>query len=331
MYYKKEILKKYEKHFLISLLKKMLLIRKYQDKVNELAKTTDDIVSIPLTSQGQEAVSVGVCSNLKDSDIILSTHRTDAHAIAKGIPLNSLCAELYGKAAGVNKGKAGPLHLQCLEKGFFSATGIVGDMLPISAGIGLAFKLKSLNKKLVCFFGDGAVTTGAFYEAVNLITVWKIPLLLLYENNRYAECSSTVAEIGSDSIAKRISGFDIDYVQADGMDVIDIYEKTRKVLIETNDLKRPFLLECMTYRYCGHSGLDTSDGTGYRTKDEIREWKTKDPITRIRQSLIEAKISSDNEIIGIESSVEGMINKAIDFARNSKFPVINRENFNSFI
>jgi len=331
MYYKKENLNKYGKDFLLSLLEKMILLRAYQDKINELARTTDEIVAIPLTSQGQEAVSVGVCSNLNDTDIILSTHRTDAHAIAKGIPLNELCAELYGKATGINRGKCGGLHIQYMKKGFFSATGIVGDMVPISAGIGLAFKLKNLGRRLVCFFGDGAVATGAFYEALNLISVRKIPILLLFENNRYAEYTPTIREIGSYSISKRISGFDIEYVQADGMDVIDVMEKSKDSLLKIEETKSPILLECMTYRFCGHSGLDTSDGSGYRAKGELGEWKAKDPIKRLTEFLIETAISSENEIESIKDKVEVLVNGAVDFARNSEFPVIKEEDLNCFI
>jgi len=295
---------------------RMVLIRRFEERVNELYMKG----LIPSTLHlyiGQEAVAVGVCTNLKDSDYILSTHRPHGHAIAKGVSINSIMAELYGKADGCCKGKGGSMHVGDINVGMFPAIAIVGGNVPIAAGAALAQKLQKNKGVTVCFFGDGAANEGAWHEALNAAAIYDLPIVFVCENNLYAASTPFSMSFRVDNVADRAAGYGMPGVVVDGNDVIAVAETCAEAVKRARNSEGPTLMECKTYRQCGHS---RSDPRGYRSKDEEQEWIKKDPIPRYEQWLLEGNHSSDSELELLREKVEKEINEAIIFAENSPLP-----------
>lgn len=296
--------------------RRMVLIRRFEERVNELYMKG----LIPSTLHlyiGQEAVAVGVCANLKDSDYILSTHRPHGHAIAKGVSINSIMAELYGKADGCCKGKGGSMHVGDINVGMFPAIAIVGGNVPIAAGAALAQKLQKNNGVTVCFFGDGAANEGAWHEALNAAAIYDLPVVFVCENNLYAASTPFRMSFRVDNVADRAAGYGMPGVVVDGNDVIAVAETCAEAVKRARNGEGPTLLECKTYRQCGHS---RSDPRGYRSKEEEQEWIKKDPIPRYEQWLLEGSHISSAELAKLREEVEKEIDEAIIFAENSPLP-----------
>ena len=295
---------------------RMVLIRRFEERVNELYMKG----LIPSTLHlyiGQEAVAVGVCANLNDSDYILSTHRPHGHAIAKGVSVKSIMAELYGKADGCCKGKGGSMHVGDINVGMFPAIAIVGGNVPIAAGAALAQKLQKNDGVTVCFFGDGAANEGAWHEALNAAAIYDLPVVFVCENNLYAASTPFSMSFRVDNVADRAAGYGMPGVVVDGNDVIAVAEACAEAVKRARNGEGPTLLECKTYRQCGHS---RSDPRGYRSKEEEQEWIKKDPIPRYEQWLLKGNHISDSELAKIREEVEKEIDEAIVFAENSPLP-----------
>ncbi|MGQ9623103.1 MAG: thiamine pyrophosphate-dependent dehydrogenase E1 component subunit alpha, partial [Candidatus Caldatribacteriaceae bacterium] len=252
----------------------MYLIRKYEETVNFLFLQG----KLPGTihqSIGQEACAVGMLFDLQKDDYVLSTHRPAGHALAKGVSLHSMMAEMFGKSTGCCRGKGGSMHIGDIEVGMPPATAIVGAGLPIAVGIGLARKMRGTDNVVVCFFGDGATNTGAFHEALNGAAVWNVPVIFACENNLYAASTHVDKVMKVKNIADRAFAYGIPGEIVDGMDVLAVNEAARRAIERARRGGGPTLLELKTYRFCGHSRTDPCT---YRSKEEERLWLEKDPI-----------------------------------------------------
>lgn len=296
---------------------KMLLTRKFEEQVayffsmGMVHGTTHLYV-------GEEATATGVCSALLPEDLIASTHRGHGQCISKGIDINRMMAEFLGKEAGYCKGKGGSMHIADLEGGNLGANGVVGGGIPLAVGAGITAQMKCIDRIVVCFFGDGATNQGTFHESLNLASIWKLPVLFVCEDNKYGMSMSRYKAINVDDIAARAKAYGIPGKTVDGNDVVTVYEETKKAREYVKE-SGPMLLVCDTYRYLGHS---KSDANVYRTKEEIAEWKAKDPIQRMRAYLLENKVCSESETKAIEQRAQKTIEDAVKFAENSPHPSI---------
>lgn len=296
---------------------KMLLTRYFEEKVayffsmGMVHGTTHLYV-------GEEATATGVCCALEPDDLIASTHRGHGQCISKGIDINRMMAEFLGKENGYCKGKGGSMHIANLEGGNLGANGVVGGGIPLAVGAGLTTKMKKLDRIVVGFFGDGATNQGTFHESLNLASIWKLPVLFVCEDNKYGLSMSRYKSMNIDDISVRASAYGIPGKTIDGNDVIAVYEETKKAreYVKNNG---PMLLVCDTYRTLGHS---KSDANAYRTKEEIAEWKAKDPIKRIRTYLHDNNVLSETELKAIEDRAKKTIEDAVAFAENSPYPSI---------
>ena len=265
---------------------------------------------------GEEATAVGVMAALAADDWITSTHRGHGHTIAKGIDLNRMMAELLGRETGYCRGKGGSMHIADLSRGNLGANGIVGGGIPIAVGAALTVKLKQLDRVVVSFFGDGALNEGSFHEAVNLASVWDLPIIFVCEDNQYGMSMSRRLSINIEDLALRATGYGIPGVSVDGNDVLAVLAATAKAYAHVKK-HGPYLIVSETYRYMGHS---KSDANKYRTKEEIAQWREKDPIGRFKAFLIEHGYLSEDELDTIEAAARQAIEAAVAFAQNSPEP-----------
>lgn len=304
------------KEKLIKMYKKVFEIRCFEEKVFELYAQNLVPGTIHLYA-GEEAVAVGVCSNLRKDDYITSTHRGHGHCIAKGAELKRIMAEILGKKTGYCKGKGGSMHIADFNVGMLGATAVVGAGLPIAVGAGLSIRLRGTDNVVACFFGDGASNQGTFHEAINMAAVWKLPVIFVCENNVYAMGTrhSTVMLVGN--IADRAAAYGIPGVAVDGNNVLAVYEVAQKAVERARKGEGPTLVECKTYRHKGHSRIDPAK---YRPKEEVEEWLRKDPIKRFKEKLLQTKVLLEAEIRQIEKEVSAEIEEAVEFAIESSHP-----------
>ena len=270
------------------------------------------------SSVGQEAVPTGICAHLRDDDYVLGTHRSHHHCIAKGVDLNEMMAELLGKATGTNKGKGGTMHIADINKGMLGANGVVGSNIPVATGVGLSAKVRGTDQVSVVFFGDGASSQGVLHESMNLASIWKLPVLFVCENNRYAEATPFEFTVAGASVANRAAGYDMPGVSVDGQDAIEMHEVAREAVARARRGEGPTLIEAQTYRYQGHFGAD--DPLGYRTQEEEDYYEARDCITRLETHIIEGDIATAAELEAIAESARQAVSEAAAFADASPFP-----------
>lgn len=297
--------------------KKMLEIRLFEEKVFELYGQNLVPGTIHLYA-GEEAVAVGVCTSLKDTDYITSTHRGHGHCIAKGAGLKRTMAEILGKKTGYCKGKGGSMHIADFNIGMLGATAVVGAGLPIAVGAGLSAKLRGTDQVVACFFGEGASNQGTFHESMNLASVWSLPVIFVCENNLYAMGTQQLRIMKVENIADRAVAYGIPGLTVDGNDVLAVYDVARKAVERARANMGPSLIECKTYRHRGHSRVDPAK---YRPKEEVEQWLAKDPIKRLRQTILENKVITSEDIDRIENDVSNGIAEAVKFALESPYPV----------
>jgi len=266
---------------------------------------------------GEEAVAVGVCANLADEDFLTSTHRGHGHCIAKGVPVELMLAEIYGKATGVCKGKGGSMHIADVSRGMLGANGIVGGGPPLACGAGLTAKLQGTDRVTACFFGDGASNQGTTLEAMNLAGVWKLPVIFVCENNRYAETTAADYAVSGSDIAARARGFGMPGVAVDGQDVFAVHEAAREATDWARRGEGPTFIEAQTYRYFGHVEGDT---VLYRTKEEEESYRSRDCIQRFRQAVLQESLLGQHELDALDGQVNDTIQAAIRFAQQSPQP-----------
>jgi pyruvate dehydrogenase E1 component alpha subunit len=309
-------MKRLDKPLLLEIYRKMVTVRMFEETAADLF-LKGQIPGFLHVYVGEEAVAAGVMAHLTDKDYIGSTHRGHGHAVAKGTRLDMMWAELFGKQTGYCHGKGGSMHIADLDLGILGANGIVGGGVPIATGAGLALKMQGTDRVCVCFFGDGASNTGAFYEGVNLAAVWGLPVVFVCENNQYAESTPRATHQKVKNVADRAAAFNIPGVVADGMDVFDVYEKAGAAIDQCRAGKGPILLEAQTYRFLGHF---VGDPQSYRTKEEVEEWKKRDPIQTFRTRMIGEKKLTAAEMDAIDVQVRKDMDAGVEFARRSPEP-----------
>ena len=270
------------------------------------------------SSIGQEAVPTGVCAHLRDDDYVLGTHRSHHHCIAKGVDLSEMMAELLGKASGTNKGKGGTMHIADVDKGMLGANGVVGSSIPVATGVALSAKVKGTDQVSVSFFGDGAAQQGSLHESMNLASIWKLPIIFVCENNRYAESTPFEYVVAGGSVSNRAQGYDMPGVTVDGQSVLDIYEVSGEAIKRARAGEGPTLIEAQTYRYMGHFGAD--DPLGYRTEEEEAHYRARDCIESLKGHLIEGGLSTEEELQSIDERALEAVAAATKFANESPFP-----------
>ena len=268
---------------------------------------------------GQEAVAAGVCVALRPEDQISSTHRGHGHLVAKGGDLNRMMAELMGKATGYCQGKGGSMHICDLELNMLGANGIVGGGVPIAVGAGFANRYRGNETVSVAFFGDGTTNIGAFHEAANMAAALQLPVLFVCENNEYAEYTARERTMAIKDVAERALGYGIPSRIVDGMDAMAVYEATRSALDAIRAGEGPAFLECKTYRYFNHHGVQTL-GMKYRSDDEVAEWRGRDAIVAIEAAMVANNITTAVEIETTRAAVTAEVDAAIEFAEASPFP-----------
>jgi len=303
---------------MVEYLKQMLRIRYFEEKVMDLL-SRDIVKGASHLYVGEEAVAVGAVAAIRKDDYITSTHRGHGHCIAKGGDLKLMLAELCGKATGYCKGRGGSMHIADVQAGNLGATGIVGSNIPVATGAGLSIKMRGTDQVVLCFFGDGAANTGAFHESVNLASIWKLPVVYVCENNLYGMSVAVSRAFPFEDIAERAKGYNIPGVIADGMDVLDVKRVVSEAVARARKGEGPTLVECKTYRYYGHS---RSDARVYRTREEERKWKARDPIVNFRKKLIEEGILTEQQARKLEEDVAREIEEAEKFALSSPYPEI---------
>lgn len=300
-----------------SMLHDMMLIRKFEETLKKLYQQGKIHGTMHLCI-GQEATAVGACVPLTKEDKITSTHRGHGHSIAKGTDVKKMMAELLGKESGYCKGKGGSMHIADLDIGNLGANGIVAAGLPLGTGAALTSKMKDLGYVVLCFFGDGATNEGAFHEALNLASVWDLPVIFFCENNLYGMSGSVKEMTNIENIADRGAAYGIPGVIVDGNNIIEVVESTTKAVERARSGKGPTLIEAKTYRWEGHS---RSDARKYRTRDEEKEWKKqRDPISLFKERLIAENVLTEEEFNELDKKIQTQMDEAIEFAENSQDP-----------
>jgi len=297
-------------------LEKMLLIRAFDEKVNELY-AEGQLHGTAHFYVGQEAVAVGVISALKEGDVITGTHRGHGHAIAFGLDIDRMAAELLGKVSGYCRGKGGSMHIADVKAGMLGANGIVGGSMGVACGAAWAFKQREESRVVVCFFGDGAVQEGIFHETLNIAAIWKLPVVFVCENNQYAMSLSVKRGFATKRISDRAAGYGMPGKTVNGMELDELHEAASEALERTRSGEGPSLLEAVTYRYLGHS---KSDANLYRTRDEISEWRKRDPILRFAAKLEEAGTLEKDEWREMEQRANERIEAAFERAAREPEP-----------
>jgi acetoin:2,6-dichlorophenolindophenol oxidoreductase subunit alpha len=300
----------------LSLLATRWRIRLFEEQVGRLARA-DEAYGLIHLSVGQEGIAAAVCSQLRHDDPVYSGHRAHGHAIAKGAPLDRTMAELMGRNDGLCRGLGGSMHLVDVEHGFMGATGVVGGNIPIALGSALAARLRGEDSVAVVFFGDGAVQAGHFHETVNLATLWRLSLVLVCENNGFAEFTPRSAHTNVERVSDVVAPYELERDTVDGNDVVATWEAFARFLAAARDRDGPFLLECLTHRLRGHY---EGDPAKYREALAAEEWQQKDPILRLQRHGVAQGWFADDALPAIEAEAAVEVERAVEFARRSPFP-----------
>jgi pyruvate dehydrogenase E1 component alpha subunit len=295
----------------------MLLIRRFEEKVAQLYGQ-QKIKGFCHLYNGQEAVIAGTMSAIrKDEDSLITAYRDHGHALASGVSANAVMAELYGKVTGCSKGKGGSMHLFSKEHRFFGGHGIVGGQIPVGAGIAFAEKYNGTDRVCVCYMGDGAVRQGSLHETFNMAMLWKLPVIFVCENNGYAMGTSVERTTNMVDIFKIGLAYDMPSAVVNGMQCEDMHEAMTTAVSRARKGEGPTFLEVRTYRYRGHS---MSDPAKYRTKEEVAEYKSRDPLEITKQKILEMKYASVEDLDALEARIEKVVLEAVEFAETSKYP-----------
>lgn len=296
----------------------MIELRQFEMKVQELYRNAElpGFVHLYL---GEEAVGVGVCSNLRHDDLVYSTHRGHGHALAKGVPGRDVMAELFGKASGCSGGRGGSMHLYSSEHGFMGTNGIVGSGLTMAAGAALSAQLSNRGQVAVGFFGDGAVNTGSFHEGLNFAAVWNLPVVYVCENNLYATEMAFHRATKNTDVTSRATAYGLPGVVVDGNNVLEVYEVAAEAVARARFGNGPTLMECKTYRVVGHHEGDP--GTEYRTKEEVDSWRKQCPINTLRARVLAEGLAEVSELDRIEQETARWVDDAVEYARKCPAPL----------
>jgi TPP-dependent pyruvate/acetoin dehydrogenase alpha subunit len=301
---------------LLQMLHTMLRIRLFEERVlaDYMARK---IPGFTHSYVGEEAAATGMCAVLGKDDYITSTHRGHGHAIAKGVGLNPLMAELYGKTTGVCHGRGGSMHVADFSLGMLGANGIVGGGFGLAAGAGISIQFRKSNQVAVCFFGDGGINKGTFHEAMNLAAVMKLPVVFACENNQFAQYTAMSRTTSIQELSTRAVAYGIPGITVDGNDVLAVYGAAREAVDRARSGEGPSLVVMETYRFYGHS---VGDAEAYRSKDEVAERRSFDPIPRFEKVLLEHKVIGDAERMRMWEEVKTEVEESVAFAVASPDP-----------
>lgn len=306
---------KYSREQYLKWYEDMQLMRRFEERAGQLYGM-QKIKGFCHLYIGQEAVVAGAISALKPEDAMITAYRDHAHALGKGIPAREVMAELFGKITGCSKGKGGSMHMFSKEHRFFGGHGIVGAQIPLGAGIAFAEKYNNTGNLCVCYFGDGAVRQGALHEAFNMAMLWELPVIFIVENNAYAMGTSVERTSNVHELHKIGLSYDMPSYPVDGMNVETVHEAMVMAAKHARE-KGPIYLEMKTYRYRGHS---MSDPAKYRTKEEVENYKSQDPIEQVKTTLIQEKMATEEEIEAINERINEVVEDSVRFAEESPYP-----------
>ena len=294
----------------------MLLMRRFEEKSAQLYGQ-QKIKGFCHLYIGQEAVMAGSVSATRKTDSFITAYRDHGHALALGLSADSVMAELYGKATGCSKGKGGSMHMFSKEHNFFGGHGIVGGQIPLGAGIAFADKYKGNDSVTLCYMGDGAVRQGALHETFNMAMLWKLPVIFICENNGYAMGTSVERTTNMLDIYKMGLAYDMPSREVDGMNCETVHEAITEAVERARKGDGPTFLEIRTYRYRGHS---MSDPAKYRSKEEVEEYKQKDPLETTKATILKNKFATEQELDALEERIIEVVNNSVTFAENSPYP-----------
>lgn len=305
----------YDKSMSVSLLTDMLRIRRMEEKSAELygAEKIRGFLHLYI---GEEAVAVGALRALAAEDNIVATYREHGHALVRGVSMNAIMAELFGKRDGCSRGRGGSMHIFDRATHFFGGNAIVGGGLPLTVGLALADKMQNIPRVNACFFGEGAVAEGAFHESMNLAALWQLPVLFLCENNFYAMGTALARSESQTDLCIKAASYNMPTTKADGMDVVAVHEATRLAAQHVRAGKGPFFVEFQTYRFRPHSMFDPDL---YRDKAEIDEWKKRGPIHTFSARLKAESKLTETEFLEIDAKVNREVQAAVAFAEASEW------------
>jgi pyruvate dehydrogenase E1 component alpha subunit len=302
-----------EKALLLDLYRQMLTIRRTEEAAAK-AYAQGKIGGFLHLGIGQESVCVGAISAAKPTDYVVGTYREHGHYMAKGGTAKEVLAELHGKATGASSGMGGSMHLFSAKNRMMGGYGIVGGHVPLAAGVAFASKYRGSGEVTLCFFGDGSVPQGAFHEGISLAGLWKLPVVFICENNQYSMGTPLYRTLAVADVTERAAGYAVARDRFEGDDVLRVRDRVGEAIERARTTGQPTLIEVITYRFRGHS---MSDPGNYRTKDEIEEWKKRDPIPVARERLKQEFGVAEDELISLEASVKAEVNEAARFAEES--------------
>lgn len=298
---------------LLSLLRQMTRVRRFEEKCDELYQA-EKIRGFLHLAIGEEAICTAVMANLTPDDSVVATYREHGHALVRGVAARLIMAEMYGKAAGCSRGRGGSMHLFESAHRFFGGYAIVGGGIPIAAGLALADKMQNKKRVTACFLGDGAVAEGVFHETMNLAALWRLPVLFVCENNLYAMGTRLDLSESETDLHAKAQTYRMTSESVDGMDVIAVDAAANRAIAEIRETGAPQFLECKTYRFRAHSMFDPQL---YRTKEEVEQWKERDPIPKLANQMRQAGMIDEGEILAIEDQVKREIADAVQFAEEA--------------
>jgi pyruvate dehydrogenase E1 component alpha subunit len=296
---------------------RMTLIREFEERLKKLVDTGLPVGAVHYYS-GEEAVAVGVCAALRPGDWITSTHRGHGHCIAKGVDVKPMMAELYGKVTGTNRGKGGSMHITDITVGMLGVNPILGMGTTHAIGAGLSAKVLKNGRVTASFFGEGASSIGAVHESLNMAAIWKLPVVFVCENNRYAQSTPVEYALAVENIADRAAGYGMPGVVVDGQDAIAVWEVADAAVRRARAGQGPTLIECKTYRYHGHASSD--DPRRYRTVEEEEQARARDCIKRFREQVTGRGLMTAAELDEIDAANRTLIDEAVQFADESPLP-----------
>jgi pyruvate dehydrogenase E1 component alpha subunit len=300
---------------LLLLLKEMLRIRRFEERCAELYME-EKIRGFLHLYIGEEAVAVGVMQALTEDDAVIATYREHGHALARGLDMKAVMAEMYGKMTGSSRGRGGSMHIFDQATRFYGGNAIVAGALPMAVGLALADQLQGRNRVTCCFFGEGAVAEGEFHESLNLAQLWQLPVLFVCENNRYAMGTALALSESEQRIFRKAESYGLAAREVDGMQVAVVEAAAREACEAIRQGGGPRFLECLTYRFRGHSMFDTQL---YRTPEEVEQWQGKGPIVQLRHHLEQSGGLDEARWQQLEQAVREEINAAVAFAESSEF------------
>ncbi|MFL5820711.1 MAG: pyruvate dehydrogenase (acetyl-transferring) E1 component subunit alpha [Solirubrobacteraceae bacterium] len=297
-------------------LRTMMLIRHFEERAGEMYAKAK-IGGFLHLAIGEEATIVGGCRALRDDDYLISTYRSHGHALVRGTPPGAVMAELFGREGGCCRGRGGSMHMFDLRRRFMGGYGIVGGNLPLGAGIGLGCDYRGTDEATLCVFGDGAVNQGTFGETINLAALWRLPIVFMVTNNQFGMGTALERHSAMTDLTRRGEGFGVPGVRCDGMDVVETYEVVAESLRIAREERRPTLVEAITYRFRGHSMADPEE---YRTREQVEEWRRRDPIKVFASRLVEEGVIDEDERERLDREAVEEVDRAVEFADSSPFP-----------